>query len=144
MMKYSNIVIILIATIVLAGSFFIYRKLTQPKVVHFHAGFQVYVDGKLQDYSDQKYMSLLPCGKAYNEPALEQAEKAHLHNQVGDVVHVHRIDATWGDLFTNMRISFDKAKPIVGYVNGKEVKDILQQPIHPFDRVIILIGSHEN
>ncbi len=128
----------------MVGGVFLYKHFAQPKVIHFHAGFQVYVDGKLQDYSDQKYMSLLPCGKAYADSALEQAERAHLHSQVGDIVHVHRVGATWGDLFKNMRVSFPPSKAITGYINGKQVKDILQQPIHPYDRAIILIGNHED
>lgn len=128
----------------MVGGVYLYRFISQPKAIHFHAGFQVYIDGTLQDYSDQKYMSLLPCGKVYADPALEQAEKAHLHDQIGDVVHVHRSGATWGDLFHNMRVSFDPKKPILGYVNGKPLSNILQQPIHPYDIAIILVGTHGN
>jgi hypothetical protein len=126
----------------MVGGVLLYKHFTQQKVIHFHAGFQVYIDDKLQDYSAQKYMSLLPCGKAYADPALEQAEKAHLHNQVGDVVHVHRVGATWGDLFKNMRVSFPSSKAITGYINGKQVGDVLHQQIHPYDRAILLIGSN--
>ncbi len=128
----------------MVGTVLFYKHFLQPKVIHFHAGFQVYVDGKLQDYSDQKYMSLLPCGKTYTDLALEQAEKAHLHSQVGDIVHVHRMGATWGDLFKNMRVSFPKSKVILGYTHGKKILNILQQPIYPYDRVIILIGTHKD
>ena len=143
-MKFKNsIIFLIIGVIIVSGGVFFYKKLTTPQVIHFHAGFQVYVDGQLQDYSDQKYMSLLPCGKAYNDPKLEQAEKAHLHNQVGDVVHVHRVGATWADLFYNMHVSFGN-KSIVGYVNKKQVPDILHQPIHPYDRAIILVGKRGN
>lgn len=120
----------------------LYKHFAKPQTVHFHAGFQVYIDGKLQNYSNQKYMSLLPCGKVYSDPSLEQLEKAHLHNQVGDVVHVHRNGATWQDLFTNMGISF--ANPLIGYINGKLVSDPLHQPIHPYDRAIFLVGTHGN
>ena len=30
--------------------------------VHYHAGFQVYIDNKLQDFAKLKYMSIKPCG----------------------------------------------------------------------------------
>ena len=139
--KYFFIFFI-VALLGMFGGVFLYRYFIQTKVIHFHASFQVYIDNTLQDYSNQKYMSLLPCGKAYTDPALEQSEKAHLHSQVGYIVHVHRIGATWGDLFGNMRVSLDKKKPMVTYVNGKQVKNIFSEPIHPYDRALILIGNH--
>ena len=130
-----------ISFIGIVGGVLLYKHFAKPQAVHFHAGFQVYVDGKLQDYSNQKYMSLLPCGKVYADPSLEQLEKAHLHNQIGDVVHVHRNGATWQDLFTNMGVSFKKN--FVVYINGKLVTNPLHQPIHPYDRAIFLIGTHD-
>ena len=141
-MKYKYFFLFVItALIILLGGFFLYKKLTTPKIIHFHAGFQVYVNNVIQNYSDQKYMSLLPCGKVYNSPQLEQQERAHLHDQVGDVVHVHRVGATWADLFKNMHVSFGN-EPIVGYIRGKKVNNIMTQPIHPYDQAIILVGKH--
>ncbi len=111
-----------------------------PKQVHYHAGFKVWVDGTQQDYSNPQYMSLIPCGAPHN-PKLEQLEKAHLHDQVGDVVHIHRSNALWADLFKNIHISFGN-KPIEAYVNGKKVDDLMSSKPQAYDSVIILVGKH--
>jgi len=123
--------------------FFNKQKLFSPKKIHYHAGFQVYVDGKLQDFSDTRYMNLAPCNGHENH-GNDQEEKAHLHENVGDVVHVHRENVTWNDLFINLHFPFDSSKGIEGYSNGKKINTILQQTIKPYERVIIFIGKHEN
>ena len=98
--------------------------------VHYHAGFLVYVDGVKQDFSDTKYMHVEACDEEGHEVEEdEQLEKAHLHDGVGDVVHVHRNDATWKDLFTNIRYEFPSAQEVAGYVNGVRVENILKEPI---------------
>lgn len=117
---------------------------TKEKEVHLHAGFQVYVDGKLQDFSDIKYMHIEPCStdshKEENED--EQIEKAHLHDNVGNVVHVHREASMWNDLFTN--INYPISKDFVGYVNGERVDDILNQPITQYESVVFFEGNTDN
>src|SRR3989344_4497588 len=49
----------------LAGIF--YSKFFPKKEIHYNAGFKVYVDGKMQDFSGLKYMSIKPCGKEEEE-----------------------------------------------------------------------------
>jgi hypothetical protein len=110
--------------------------------VHYHAGFQIYVDDVLQDFSAMEYMELAPCGPG------EVAEDAtvHLHNSVGDVVHVHHDGMTWNNLITYLqdRQQFAPSnlseKGIYGYVNGKKIDDIRDYPITAYDSVIIIIG----
>ena len=121
--------------------FFTRQRLFLPKKVHFHAGFQVYDDGKLQDFSDVKYMDLEPCTQN-NLNADEQEAKAHLHEGVGDVVHVHRLGAMWNDLFINMHYPIDKTKQIEGYINGKKISSVLSQQIKPYDSLVLFIGTH--
>lgn len=142
----KKILVVLIIIILLSiGGYFYYLNFLKPKEVHFHAGFQVYVNGKLQDFSDLKYMHIDPCTTKKNTiPEDEQEEKAHLHDFVGDVVHVHRDNAVWQDLFTNIKYKIDKTKPIEGYINGKKTEGILHKPIHPYDIMLLLIGKHGN
>jgi hypothetical protein len=111
--------------------------------IHYHAGFLVYVDGTLQDFSGDQYMNIDFCSipHAKETPQEIQIGKAHLHDNVGDVVHVHRPGAVWGDLFTNIHYAFPAGKPIAGYVNGQAVPDILRDPIKPYDSVIITVGD---
>jgi hypothetical protein len=111
--------------------------------IHFHAGFQVYKDNILQDFSDFKYMKIEPCSLESHEEESEneeQLEKAHLHDGVGDVVHVHRDTAIWADLFQNINVSIDQESE--GYINGEKVDDILSLPIKKYDRVVIFEGKN--
>ncbi len=133
-----------ILLILLAGFslFFSMQKKTPVKVVHYHAGFHVYVDGKLQDFSAIQYMHDKPCTeKKDEEKEDEQVAKAHLHDAIDDVVHVHREHAMWKDLFTNLHYTFPAGKPVQAYINGKVVSDILALEIHPYDSAVITIGK---
>ncbi len=120
---------------------------TPTSEVHYHAGFLVYVDGVKQDFSDFKYMELEPCTDhkdAHKED--EQKEKAHLHDGIGDVVHVHRANAVWGDLFQNIGYTFPANKTIIGYQNGQRIErieNILEKPIMPNDSLIIAVGDFD-
>ncbi len=115
--------------------------------IHYHAGFQVYVDNELQDFADLKYMKQDPCGAKHeitDSPELEQLEKAHLHDLNGDVVHVHRESPTWGDLFMNMPYEFPDDTHIT-YVNGERLEsDILDYELKANDSVVIFVGTNTN
>ena len=112
-----------------------------PVPIHYHAIFNIYVDDKLQDYSAFKFMNTEPCN-LHSDPVNEndQLEKAHLHDLVGDVVHVHRDNALWQDLLTNLKI--DLKQPVSGYVDGVKFDDILSQSIKKDSRVLILSGTN--
>ena len=144
MMKLKILLIILFLLTISAGVIIFARNKKMEKKVHYHAGFLVYIDGQKQDFSDMKYMNVKPCtddpGKEVH--ADEQLEKAHLHDAVGDVVHVEAKDAVWGDLFKNIRYTFPKGKTVSGYVNGVVVNDILTYPIHPYDNALIIVGDN--
>lgn len=119
-----------------------FQKFQQKEKIHYHAGFQVYVNGKKQDFSSIKYMNMRPCSE--NEKDVkedEQMEKAHLHDLDGDVVHVEAKGAKWRDLFANIHFYFDQSKPLVGYVNGNKVDSISDYPIESFDSIVIFSGK---
>jgi hypothetical protein len=113
--------------------------------IHYHAGFQVYANNELQDFADLTYMKQDPCSDKHevtDSPEEEQLEKAHLHDVNGDVVHVHRDHATWGDLFTNMEYEFPDDTRIA-YVNGERLEsDILHYELKADDSVVIFIGTN--
>src|SRR3989344_6791336 len=126
MNKRSQIFIVPFLFLIIFAGFFILQKQNQKeKEIHYHAGFQVYFDGKLQDFSGAKYMTVNPCGEEENGQENEQLEKAHHHDGVGDVVHVETEGAKWLDLFKNIRFNSDSSNPVEGYVNGKRVGNIL-------------------
>ena len=118
-----------------------YFWFTKP-AVHYHAGFQVYVDGVRKDFSGFEYMTISPCSQNKKSGKEDpQLEKGHLHDGNGDVVHVHREGAVWQDLFTNLKYTFPSGKEIRAYVNGNQVDDILKQPITPYETVVIMVGK---
>ncbi len=113
--------------------------------LHYHAGFRVYIDGQLQDYSDYKYMIFVTCSEhdEKKSKAEEQIEKAHLHDGVGDVVHVHRAGSTWGDLFKNIQVELPVDKGLFGYINGVQNEDILNAPIKAYNTAIFVLGEDD-
>ena len=143
----KTLLVVFILIILGAGGYLVYANFLKPKpkAVHFHAGFHVYVDGKLFNFTDEKYMKFEPC-TTKNAKVVEddQEEKAHLHDFIGDVVHVHRSNAVWGDLFKNIKFPVDKPKPMTAYINGKEVDNILDYPIKSYDSLVLLLGKHGN
>ena len=129
------------AALVLA--FYGYTTSKPTNHVHYHAGFMIYIDDELQDYSNYKYMNFVPCSEheAKKSPEEEQIELAHLHDSVGDVVHVHRSGAKWGDLLTNAGIVLPAGKAIKGFVDGVAQVDILSAPIDAYTTAVLLVGE---
>jgi len=126
MKKIQLLSLIFIVAIAISSVYFlIFRK--PAKEIHYHAGFLVYVDGQLQDFTPSKYMETQPCytNKVKHPPEDNQKEKAHLHDGIGDVVHVHRANATWGDLFKNIDFSFPATESAVGYINNTQISAII-------------------
>jgi hypothetical protein len=121
----------------------VYNK---PQKAHFHAGFQVYADGKLEDFTDEKYMNTTPCALRENTSKNEtpeeiQMEKAHLHDNIGNVAHSHLTGGKWKDLFQNMKYDIASKGNINGYVNGVQVNNILDANIKPYDSAVIFVGD---
>ena len=149
MAKGTYVFVIAVVSLLVAGiGYYIYTKTSQPKHVHYHAGFQVYVDDKLQDFSSIKYMTISPCTypnamKDHQTATELQNDKGHLHDKVGDVVHVHIAGGTWKDFFNNIHYTFPEGKSIFAFIDGKAVEDILNTPIKPYDSVSIFVGKRD-
>jgi hypothetical protein len=137
------IILLMVAVIIGLGVFGYAKKYwVKPTKIHYHAGFEVYVNGVLQDFSSDQYMYFGDCSIAPPSKVVNQIDKAHLHDNVGNVVHVHANNAVWGDLFTNIKFTIDPTLPIEAYVNGQLINDLLNTPIKPYDSLILLIGTH--
>jgi hypothetical protein len=129
--------VLCIVAIVFGYIYFKAKKAPPSVKIHYHAGFLVYVENNLQDFSGSNFMNIDFCLTSHTTDT-------HLHDNVGDVVHVHRTGAVWGDLFTNMRYSFPSGKSITGYINGQSVPDILHYPIKPYNSIIITVGDNSS
>lgn len=140
--KLLYVVIPLFIILVVWFGWMIKEKYFPEKPVHYHAGFIVFKDNKQVVFSDSKYMHAKPCGSQEHteiDPEEEQIEKAHLHDYVGDVVHVHRAGVQWQDLFTNLTYSLADAE---GYLNGKKIENFQTKIIHPYDSLVVFIGNN--
>ena len=135
--------IILIFLVLLLASVAFYFLKPKDQGIHYHAGFIVFENNAQKDFSALQYMKANPCNIDGSHGVEEkQLEKAHLHDGVGNVVHVHRDAALWSDLFTNIEYPIDYANT-KAYSNDKEIINFPNQPIQVYDSVVILVGEND-
>lgn len=140
--KSLRVIIALIVLVIILALLYFLGKKRPSEDVHYHAGFKIYVDHNIQDFSKSEYMHIDPCSEeVVHEEDIPQ-ERAHLHDGIGDVVHVHSQRATWGDLLTTLRFSKEE-KDINFYLNGQKTSDLTDVIIKPYDRMLLLIGKGE-
>lgn len=89
--------LVLGAVIILAIRFFTYS----PVRVHYHANFAVYINGRREQFKGQRYYQEVAICSSTNDIATPQ-ERAHMHDNVNSVVHVHDHAVTWGQFFENL------------------------------------------
>jgi hypothetical protein len=126
----------------LYSRFFPSAPLHDEDDIHFHAGFVVINDGQNVDFSADRFMHVKSCSlDEHQDPTPEelQIEKVHLHNNIGDVAHIHKPEATWGDLFTNLSYPLPAAS-FSASLNQEAVTDILSAPIQPYDSLVLIVG----
>lgn len=144
MNKKSKIISSAVFVILIIGFFVLYKTLqVSENPVHYHANFAVFIDGKEQDFSGDKFMHIEPCSDEEEEHLEDLDERVHLHDNMGNVVHVHDTNVRWEDLFKNLNYKI-KGKNIRFYINGKEEKYGLQKIIQSNDKVLIAIGENKD
>jgi len=96
--------ILLGTALVLGLRFVLYTPADQ---VHYHANFAVYINGQRQLFrGPQFYEESAMC--SVSQQALTPLARAHMHDQVNDVVHVEDHAVTWGQFFNNLGMSVGK------------------------------------
>ena len=149
-MKKIYLFLLLGLVSIIATSIVIVRLRSQQSSghdIHYHAGIKIYVDGKPQDFSSIRYMSITPCGEEKHDstPEEKQLQKAHFHEGIDDVVHVHAEGATWGDLIKNIKLNLDSSKEVAGYSNeNTKIEDILNTPIVADESIVIVVGDQSS
>lgn len=149
-MKKSLYIIWALALVAILGvtGYFVAKKLLVPKKIHAHAGFVVFENNKRLNFSDDSHMKVEPCTndgeheKNHSDEEI-QIEKAHLHDNVGDIIHMEREGATWRDMFINSHISLDYTKT-TGYINGQKVDNYKDKRVNPYDSLVIFIGNNDS
>jgi hypothetical protein len=72
-----------------------------PVRVHYHANFALYINGKREEFKDPKYYEeVAVCSSTDSITRPEQ--RAHMHDNINSVVHVHDHATTWGQFFANL------------------------------------------
>ena len=125
----------------------------QKDEVHYHANFAVFVDGEREPFDlFTFYEEIESCGgNGVDSPKI----RAHMHDQIDHVVHVHDDGATWGHFFANLSYVNgdtvfmtadstyveDDDTQIVFWLNGEEVQTTANRTIGDEDVLLISIGS---
>ncbi len=72
-----------------------------PVRVHYHANFAVYINGQREEFKGTQYYQEVAVCSNTNDITLPQ-QRAHMHDNINSVVHVHDHAATWGQFFENL------------------------------------------
>ena len=71
-----------------------------PPRVHYHANFAVYINGQREEFKGaQYYQEVAVC--TTSGITLPQ-QRAHMHDNINSVLHVHDHSVTWGQFFENL------------------------------------------
>lgn len=89
--------VILGALIILGIRFFTYK----PDQVHYHANFAVYINGEREQFKGSQYYQEVAICNSTTGIALPQ-QRAHMHDNINDAIHVHDHAVTWGQFFENL------------------------------------------
>lgn len=83
--------------IILAIRFFTYA----PTQVHYHANFAVYINGKQEEFKAATYYQPETACTSTND-IVRPEQRAHMHDNINSVVHVHDHATSWGQFFENL------------------------------------------
>jgi hypothetical protein len=145
---------ILLASLVLLGIRF--ANYTIPHT-HYHANFGVYINGQREEFKASHYYEEIAACTVHG--AIQPAQRAHMHDEINDVIHVHDDAVTWGQFFDNigwvlgpnfiqsdnktLYVEDDTAKLNI-VLNGQNLTDLTainNQVIKDEDRLLISFGD---
>ncbi len=123
--------------------------------VHYHANFQVWVNGEQEKFeSPLNYQEVNVCTVGFKNSPLH---RTHMHDDVYDIIHVHASAVTWGHFFENInssaqpgylrlgeKIYQNNLNNKVSYIlNGKEVPTLNGLVINSEDTLLINYGVED-
>ncbi len=124
-----------------------------PQDVHYHADFALFVDGERYPFDRFSfYEEVTACG---GDGLLDPATRAHMHDEINYIVHVHDDAATWGHFFANIGMTagdtvfkvdtdvyVEQEGVELHYIlNDKPVRTIANRVIESEDTLLISIGT---
>ncbi len=136
--------------IILGIRFFTYA----PIHIHYHANFVVFINGQREEFKDPSYYEATGPSCTDHE-VMTPLERAHMHESVNDVVHVHDQAVTWGQFFTNLGwvvdakvietpsqlLVADDAHPITFWLNDQKMDNVSNRVIGDQDKLLVDYGS---
>jgi hypothetical protein len=105
----------------------------QKNETHYHANFAVFADGVRIPFDNFTYYEeIVSCG---GNDASSPKIRAHMHDNIGHVVHVHDKGVTWGHFFAN-----------IGFVNGDTVfktdaKTYIENTANPRAKITFMLNG---
>ena len=138
-----------------AARFVTLPELSDTEGPHYHANFAVFLNGERLDLSATHYMQDIAACKA-NPDLILAVERAHMHEGIHDVVHVHHEGATWGHFFQNIgfalgddffitdrgdRYFAEGDRRLKFVLDGLQVPSVFNRVIGSEDRLLMSFGS---
>lgn len=129
---------------------------SKVKDVHFHANFQVWVDGQQEKFeSPLYYQEVSTCSK---DDHTDPLHRVHMHDQKYDVVHVHDSAVTWSHFFENINAAVQPGYLRIGnqiytdnsesklslILNGKTITSLNNVEIKSEDTLLISYGHEDS
>jgi hypothetical protein len=71
-----------------------------PAHAHYHANFAVYINGVREKFADSTYYQEVSACSVGGP--IQPEQRAHMHDDVNSIVHVHDEGVTWGQFFENL------------------------------------------
>jgi len=136
--------------VVLGIRFFSYH----PATTHYHANFAVFTNGQREQFKDAFYYEAVGASCSADKN-MTPHERAHMHDNVNDVVHVHDHAVTWGQFFMNLGwdvnplfvktpqtvLLADSTHKVTFILNGQVAPNIQNQVIGDKDKLLVDYGS---
>jgi hypothetical protein len=149
---------LLLSAILLLGiRFFTYNH---EHTTHYHANFAVYLNGAREEFKGPQYYQEVAICSASTGITIPQ-QRAHMHDDVNSVVHVHDYAVTWGQFFENLgwvvgsdfivtdtgqTYKADGVNKLHVLINGQDYTDltpITNMVIKDRDRLLLSFGSQD-
>lgn len=124
--------------------------------VHYHANFALYINGVRDKFNNPGfYEEVTACAE---DDSNNPHERAHLHDELNDVIHIHAKAVTWGQLFNNLGYSIgnqhletlgkvftpDANHKLSFILNGQPASDVAELVIESRDRLLVSYGAASN
>jgi hypothetical protein len=124
---------------------------------HYHANFALYINGQREEFKAAHYYEEVAACTLHG--TIQPAQRAHMHDEINDVVHVHDDAVTWQQFFNNIGWSLgpnfiqddtrslhvaDDTNKLNIILNGQNLTDLTSmanEVIKDEDRLLISFGD---